>query len=257
MLLKDKNAIIYGAAGSLGSAIAKGFAKEGARLFLAGRTLAPLEEIAKEITGNGGMAEISAVDALDEKAVKEYVDTIIQKHGHVDISFNSIATEAVQGIPLYEMATDDFMHPLRAIMQSQFITASAAAKHMIKQGSGVILFLTATPAGIAYPLTGGFGVLCNAIEGFSRNLAAELGPAGVRVVCMRSGGSPDSKVFKEAKLKNPDVMKARLKEMENATMLKRLPLMQEITNVAIFLASDMASGMTGTSANITCGTTVD
>jgi len=106
-------------------------------------------------------------------------------------------------------------------------------------------------------LTGGFGVLCNAIEGFSRNLAAELGPAGVRVVCMRSGGSPDSKVFEEAKLKNPDVMKARLKEMENATMLKRLPLMQEITNVAIFLVSDMASGMTGTSANITCGTTAD
>jgi 3-oxoacyl-[acyl-carrier protein] reductase len=257
MLLKDKNAIIYGAAGSLGSAIAKGFAKEGARLFLAGRTLAPLDEIAKEITGNGGMAEIAAVDALDEKAVKEYVDGVTQKHGHVNISFNAIATEAVQGIPLYEMATADFMRPLRVIMQSQFITASAAAKHMIKQGSGVILFLTATPAGIAYPFTGGFGVLCNAIEGFSRNLAAELGPAGVRVVCMRSGGSPDSKVFKDAKLKNPDVMKARLKEMEDATMLKRLPLMQEITNVAIFLASDMATGLTGTSANIPCGTTVD
>jgi len=132
MLLIDKNAIIYGAAGSLGSAIAKGFAKEGARLFLAGRTLAPLEEIAKEIIANGGMAEIAAVDALDEKAVKVYVDTIMQKHGHVDISFNA-------------MATDDFMRPLQSIMQSQFITASAAAKHMIKQSSGVYFFLLLHP----------------------------------------------------------------------------------------------------------------
>jgi len=257
MLLKGRNAVIYGAAGSLGSSIAKAFAKEGARLFLAGRTLATLEETANEITNNGRAAEIAVVDALDEKDVKEYVDAIVQKHGRIDISLNVVATEAVQGIPLYEMATDDFMRPLRVIMQSQFITASAAAKHMIGQRSGVILFLTATPAGIAYPFTGGFGVLCNAIEGFSRNLAAELGPKGIRVACMRSAGSPDSRVFEDAKIKNPEVMKARLKEMEDDTMLKRLPLMQEIANVAIFLASDMASGMTGTSANITCGTTVD
>jgi NAD(P)-dependent dehydrogenase (short-subunit alcohol dehydrogenase family) len=257
MLLKDRNAIVYGAAGSLGGAIAKAFAKEGAKLFLAGRTQATLEKTAGDIISAGGTAEMAVVDALDETAVKEHMDTIVQKHGHIDICFNAIATNTVQGIPLYEMKLDDFIQPLHVIMQSQLVTAAAAAKHMINQGSGVILFLTATPAGIAYPFTGGFGVLCNAIEGFSRNLAAELGPKGVRVACMRSAGSPDSKVFEEAKIKSPDTMKARLREMENDTMLKRLPMMQEIANVAVFLASGMASGMTGTSVNITCGTTVD
>lgn len=257
MLLKDKNAVVYGAAGSLGSAIAKAFAKEGARLFLSGRTAQSLEQLANEIMAAGGQASVACVDASDENAVKEYTNSIVEKHTTIDISFNAIATDVVQGVPLYEMEVDDFMRPLQVIMKSQLITAAAAANHMINQGSGVILFLTATPAGIAYPFTGGFGVLCNAIEGFSRNLAAELGTKGVRVACMRSGGSPDSRVFEEAKIKNPDLMKARLKEMEDHTMLKRLPLMNEVASVAVFLASDMARGMTGTSANITCGTTVD
>lgn len=257
MLLKNKNAVIYGAAGSLGSAIAKSFAAEGAHVFLAGRTLNTLAETANAIKAAGGTAEIACVDAMDEHSVKAYTNEIVQKHGNIDVSFNAIGADALQGVPLYEMTVDDFMQPLRIIMQSQLITASAAAKHMIDKGSGVLLFLTATPAGIAYPFTGGFGVLCNAIEGFSRNLAAELGPKGVRVACMRSAGSPDSRVFVEAKMKAPEIMKDRLKEMADDTMLKRLPLMQEIANVAVFLASDKASGMTGTSVNITCGTTVD
>ncbi len=219
MLLQGRNAVIFGAGGSLGSAIAMAFAKQGARLFLSGRTTASAEKTAAAIAGAGGKAEFACVDALDEKAVDEYLAGLVKQHGHVDISFNAIAADAVQGVPLYEMKVEVFLQPLQVIMQSQFITASAVARHMISNGSGVILFLTATPAGIAYPFTGGFGVLCNAIEGFSRNLAAELGPKGVRVACMRSGGSPDSRVFMEAKEKNPEIMKARLKEMEDDTML--------------------------------------
>jgi len=163
----------------------------------------------------------------------------------------------VQGIPLYEMTLEDFMNPIKIGMQAQFITARAAATHMIKKGSGVILSLTATPGGIAYPKTGGFGVVCNAMEGFSRNLAAELGPKGIRVVNMRSAGSLDSAVFKNAAINNNVLAKTRFDELENDTMLKRLPLMQEIASVAVFLVSDMASAMTGTTANITCGTTMD
>jgi 3-oxoacyl-[acyl-carrier protein] reductase len=257
MLLKNKNAVIYGAGGSLGGAMARAFAKEGANVFVSGRNMAPLEIVVKDILASGGKAEAAVVDALNEKAVKDYIDAITKKAGSVDISYNAIGVEAVQGIPLYEMKVEDFMDTLKIGMTSQLITSSAAAKHMIKNGSGVILFLSATPGGIAYPSTGGFGVLCNALEGFSRNLAAELGPKGVRVVGMRSAGSPDSAVFKNAVQDSPAIMEARLKEMVDDTMLKRLPLMREITNVAVFLASDLASGMTGTTANITCGTTMD
>ncbi|HMC87398.1 MAG TPA: SDR family oxidoreductase [Chitinophagaceae bacterium] len=257
MLLKNKNAVIYGAGGSLGGAMARAFAKEGANVFVSGRNMAPLEIVVKDILASGGKAEAAVVDALNEKAVNDYVDAITSKAGSVDISYNAIGVEAVQGIPLYEMKVEDFMDTLKIGMTSQLITSSAAAKHMIKNGSGVILFLSATPGGIAYPATGGFGVLCNALEGFSRNLAAELGPKGVRVVGMRSAGSPDSAVFKNAVQDRPAIMEPRLKEMIDDTMLKRLPLMREITNVAVFLASDLASGMTGTTANITCGTTMD
>jgi len=257
MLLVNKKAVIYGAGGSLGGAIARAFAREGAHVFLAGRTKATLDAVAKEITEKGGVAETAVVDALNENAVKHYVDTIVKKSGSIDISYNAIGVEAVQGFPLYEMTVEDFMRTITIGMQSQLITTSAAARHMLKKGSGVILSLAATPGGVAYPNTGGFGVLCNAIEGFSRNLAAELGPQGIRVVCMRSAGSPDSVTFKSAIENRPEIMKIRLKEMEDDTMLKRLPLMHEIASVAVFLVSDMASGMTGTTVNITCGTTTD
>ena len=257
MLLKEKNAVIYGAGGSLGGAIARAFAQEGARVFLAGRTKAPLDAVAKAIIEKGGVAETATVDAMNENAVNEYVNSIVKKGGSIDISYNAIGVEAVQGFPLYEMAVADFMRTITIGMQSQLITTSAAARHMVKKGSGVILSLTATPGGIAYPNTGGFGVLCNAMEGFSRNLAAELGPKGVRVVCMRSAGSPDSVTFKTALENKPDIMKMRLKEMADDTMLKRLPLMHEISSVAVFLVSDLASGITGTTVNITCGTTMD
>lgn len=83
-------------------------------------------------------------------------------------------------------------------METQFITATAAARVMVKQRSGVILSLTATPGGIGYANVGGFGPACCAIEGLSRDLGAELGLYGVRVVNIRSAGSPDSRVFKEA-----------------------------------------------------------
>jgi 3-oxoacyl-[acyl-carrier protein] reductase len=257
MLLKNKNAVIYGAGGSLGSAVAKAFAREGATVFLAGRTISTLEAVRQSILNNGGSAEAAVVDAMDEKAVAEFLDAVLRKAGSIDISFNAIAVNAVQNIPLYEMSLKDFMLPITISMQSQWVTATAAARQMLKQESGVILSLTATPGGMAYPQTGGFGVACNAIEAFSRNLAAELGPKGIRAVCMRSAGSPDSAVFSEYVRKEPTAAAVRLGEMAGDGMLKRLPLMNEIASVAVFLCSDMASAMTGTTANITCGTTRD
>lgn len=88
-------------------------------------------------------------------------------------------------------------------MQTRFLTAKAAAKIMMKQKSGVILTLTATPGGIGYPYNGGFAPACCAVENFSKNLAIQLAIYGIRVVNMRSGGSPDSRIFKNALTLNP------------------------------------------------------
>jgi 3-oxoacyl-[acyl-carrier protein] reductase len=255
MLLQNKNAVIYGAGGSLGGTIAKAFAAAGASLFLTGRNMISIQKVADEIIASGGNAEVEQVNALDEKAVSEHLNRITKKVGKIDISFNAVGVSVVQNIPLVEIKADDFIQPITHMMQTRFLTAVAAGRVMMKQGSGVILTLTATPAGIGYPYTGGFAPACCAIEGFSRNLAAELGIYGVRVVNMRSGGSPDSRVFKEAIEKNPKEMAVIIKKMEEDTMMKKLPLMADIAGLAVFLSSDLASGITGVTVDVTGGTT--
>jgi NAD(P)-dependent dehydrogenase (short-subunit alcohol dehydrogenase family) len=254
-MLQNKNAIIYGAGGSLGGAVAKALATNGAKVFLTGRTIDSLQKVANDILATGGSAEVAQVDALNEQAINSHLDKVIQQAGTVDISFNATATKVVQNIPLTNMSAEDFINPITLMMQTRFLTAIAAGKVMMKQGSGVILSLTATPGGIGYPYTGGFAPACTAIETLSQNLASELGVYGVRVVNMRSGGSPDSRVFKEAIDHDPRGMELVLQKMKADTMLKEMPLMADIANCAVFLCSDMARRITGVTVDITCGTT--
>lgn len=255
MILQNKNAIIYGAGGSLGSEVAKAFANAGARVFLTGHNRGSVQKVADEIIGSGGKAEVDEVDAMDERAINDHIKKVVQTGGTVDISFNAVGIEVIQNIPLVELATDDFVNPITLTTRTRFLTAKAAGKIMMKQGSGVILSLTATPGGIGYPFTGGFAAACGAVENFSRNLASELGVYGVRVVNVRSGGSPDSAVFKKAIDSDPKGMEIILRKMEDDTMLKKLPLMADIANVAVFLASDQAGKITGVTIDVTCGTT--
>jgi 3-oxoacyl-[acyl-carrier protein] reductase len=255
MMLQNKNAIIYGAGGSIGRAVAKAFAQAGAKVFLTGRNLASVQNIADEIIASGGKTEAAQVDALDGTSVNNHIDSVVKKAGTIDISFNCIGLQVVQNMPLVDMSVDDFVRPVTIAMRSHFLTATSAGKVMMKQNSGVILSLTATPGGIGYPYTAGFAPACGAMETFYRNLAAELGIYNIRVVNMRSAGSPDSAVFKHAIDTMPDVMAGILQKMEADTMLKKLPLMADIANVAVFLASDIAGKITGVTVDVTCGTT--
>ncbi len=255
MLLKNKNAIIYGAGGSLGGAVARSFAEAGAKVFVTGHNLEPLEKLAEEIKAGGGKAEAAEVDALSEKQVSDQIDKLTVSGETVNISFNAVGLKDTQGMPLIDMSLDDFVRPVDIAMKTQFITSTAAGKVMKKQGSGVIMSLTATPGGVGYANVGGFGPACSAIEGFARNLASELGPYGVRVVNIRSAGSPDSRVFKEAAANDSEKTKEFIKKMEDDTMLKKLPLTEDIANAAVFLASDMAAMITGCTVDLTCGTT--
>jgi 3-oxoacyl-[acyl-carrier protein] reductase len=255
MMLRNKNAIIYGAGGSMGGAVAKAFAKAGARVFLTGRNLNSVQKVADEILAAGGSAVADQVDALDEQAINTHIEKVASKVGTVHISFNAIGEDVVQNIPLMDITADDFMRPITATLHTQFLTTIAAVKVMIRQRSGIILTQTATPGGIGYPFTGGFGPACCALEGFSRNLASEVGIHGIRVVNIRSGGSQDSNVFKHAIENDPIAMEPVIRTMEDDTMLKKLPLMADIGNVAVFLASDMAAKITGVTIDVTCGTT--
>lgn len=254
-ILQNKNAVIYGGGGSLGSTIAKAIAREGASVFLAGRNISSVQKVADEITASGEHAEAALVDALNEADVNRFVDSIVRKRGRLDLSFCLINYQVIQNIPLVHLGVEDFVRPVSIAMRSHFLTATAAGKVMMKQWCGVILSLTATPGGIGYPFTAGFAPACAAIESFSRNLASELGLYGVRVVNIRSGGSPDSQVFRQAIEHNPKEMETILRGMENDTMLKRLPLMDDIAASAVFLASDSAKSITGVTVDVTGGTT--
>src|SRR3712207_5354505 len=134
MLLKDKNAVIYGGGGSIGGAVAKEFAREGARVFLAGRTREPLDALAADIASAGGSSEVAVFDALDEQAVDEHAREVAEKAGSIDISFNLITRGDVQGIPLVEMTIEDFTRPITTGITTNFISARAASRHMVEQG---------------------------------------------------------------------------------------------------------------------------
>lgn len=261
MLLEDKNAVIYGAGGGIGSAIARAFAREGATVFLAGLTLAKVEAVAKNVSIDGGVAEAAQVDALNEQAVEEHITKVTEKAGRIDILFNAIGMQDVQGIPLIEMPLEDFARPITNATRTQFLTARAVARRMIRQGSGVILTITAGPARKAVPNVGGFDVACAAIEGLWRTFAAELGSYGIRLVVIGSAGSPDTpavqEVLKVHARASGQSLEQVLADSGRDTLLGRLPSVTEVANVATLMASDYASAMTGVIANVTCGYVVD
>lgn len=260
MLLKDKNAVIYGAGGHIGSAVARAFAREGAHVFLAGRTLTRLEALAQEISVAGGAAEPAQVDALDPQAIAQHLETIVQKADRIDISFNAIWIRGdLQGTPLIQMPWEDFTLPILTGVKTHFLTATAAARHMVRQRSGVILTLSSSSSVLSgrdrrYHLTGGFSTACAAIEALSRSLAGELGPQGIRVVCLRPDAIPETWAPEHRDDTSGTGVKAY---MENGTALGRLPTLDEVAQAAVWMASDRASAMTGCIANLTCGSVMD
>lgn len=255
MLLKDKNAIIYGAGGGIGGAVARAFAREGARVFLVGRTGASLAPIAEDIRSSGGVADVAELDALDEAGVNEHAAAVKAEAGTIDVSFNLISRGDVQGIPLVDMATEDFTRAVVTGLTSTFITARAAARHMIEQGSGVILSLTSASAKGTMPLMGNTGPADAATETFLRYLAAEVGPHGVRVVGIHTAGVVETLTrakITEVNSEGPDP-EAVIAGISQMSVLRRAPRLAEVAETATFLASDLASGITATIVNVTSG----
>jgi 3-oxoacyl-[acyl-carrier protein] reductase len=259
VLLKGKNAVVYGGGGSIGGAVSRSFAREGAKVFLAGRTLATLDRVAEDISSSGGEVETAEVDALDAEAVDEHADAIAEKAGGIDVSFNAISHGDIHGTPVLQMPYEDFARPIMTAVRAQFITARAAARHMMKRKSGVILAITATTARLAVPNVGGTGVTFDAVESLCRQLASELGPVGIRVTWLQTTGIPEA--LHDTGAPVPDygtgstsmTLEEHVAWMQAQTMLKRLTSLREVASVAAFMASDQASAMTASGVNITCG----
>jgi 3-oxoacyl-[acyl-carrier protein] reductase len=248
VLLENKNAIVYGAAGAIGGAVARAYGREGARVFLAGRTLATLDEVAADIRARGGAAESAQVDAMDKAAVDAHADQVAKTAGSIDVSFNAVAVDVVQNIPLTEISLDDFLAPFTGICRTNFLTATAAARHMTAQGSGVIVVLSATSAKESRHEMGGFSLACASLEALVRSLAGEVGRQGVRVAGLRSNFTPET---------YPSVTDAELQPLLKDSLLGRLPRLAELAGTAVYLASDAAGAVTGAMVNLSCGAIID
>lgn len=259
MNLKDKVAVIYGAGGAVGGAVARAFADAGAKLYLTGRNAASLDGIKQEVIARGGFAEAAEVDALDEVEIAPHLDAVIAREAGVDISFNAVGIRntTLQGVPLADLDADQFILPVETYVRSYFLTSRLAARRMAPRGRGVIMTVTSTPARTGIPLMGGVGPAMAAVEALTRGLSAELAPHGVRVVGLRPTGMPDSATIQEvfglhAKAWNmppeafADLIAAR-------SHPRRLSSLDEMARVAVFAASDAASGLTGTTLNLALG----
>jgi NAD(P)-dependent dehydrogenase (short-subunit alcohol dehydrogenase family) len=262
-MLKDKVAVIYGAGGDVGGAVARAFAREGAQLFLSGRNLPKVEAVVADIIARGGVAEAAQVDALDEQAVEKYVGAVAEKSGAIDISFSTIgiANALPQRAPLLELPVEQFALPITTYTLANFLTARIAARRMVARRSGVILTITGTPSRMAFPNVGGNASAFAAVVALSRTLSAELAPQGVRVVCLMPNAMPETETIRENFARYAKVTSLTaaeyLRHIESTTHLRRLTTLAELANVAVFMASDQASAMTGTVVNLSGGAIVE
>jgi NAD(P)-dependent dehydrogenase (short-subunit alcohol dehydrogenase family) len=253
--LTGRNAIVYGGGGSIGGAVARTFARDGATVFLAGRTREPLERVAAEIAADGGRADIAVLDALDERAVDGHAAAVVAQAGSIDVSFNLITRGDRQGTPLVAMEVEEFLSAIAAGVTTAFLTARAAARQMATQGSGVILHLTSGSSRGASAGMGNTGPADAATETFMRYLAAEAGPQGVRVVGIHTAGVRGTLTAEKiAAVSGAQVdPEAVLEQIARMTMLRRAPEVQQIAETAAFLASDRAGAITSGIVNATSG----
>jgi 3-oxoacyl-[acyl-carrier protein] reductase len=261
MLLENRTAVIYGGGGAIGGAVARAFASAGARVHLAGRSRARLEKVANDI----GDARVAEVDALDERAVAEHADAVAADDGGIDIALNAVSFPFVHGTPFAELGVEDVMQPIDAFLRTNLVTAKAVMRHMTARGSGTILTLSSGASRLVAPGGLGYGTAGVAIESMTQRLAVELGPSGVRVVCLRSHaiadgpshGSSAGEVFeRRAAAAGVGVEQWLGQWAQDATLLGRLPAAAQIADAAVYLASDHAAAITGAVIDLTCGNAV-
>jgi len=249
MMLTNKIAVIYGASGGIGGAVARAFARDGARVFLTGR--------------DRTSADVEQVDALDERAIDAHLQSVIDAAGRLDISFNAIGLPNAQilGVPLTDLELTHFEEPIASYTRSYFLTARLAARRMIPNKSGVIMTVTALHSRTGLPLVGGYGPAMAAKEALTRDLSAELAPHGIRVVGLRPQGMPETRTIRDAfepRAKATGMTWEQWQEfLASRTHPRRLMTLEEMANMAVLMASDRASGMTGTTVNLTMGSLDD
>src|SRR5215469_9500928 len=259
-LLQGKRALVFGAGGSVGAAVASEFAAEGAEVYLFGRNAKGIEEVKQSIARAGGSVRTAVVDALDSAAVQRCVDEIARTAGSIDVEFNAVGPRPEEyggGKPAVDVTIDEYMVAMSTMVKSPIITALAAARHMMKQRSGVIIGVTGSTA--RGHIVGGtsIGVAFGALETFLENLAFELGPQGVRAVCLRVTANADSNAIRSLARMANITNEQMATNVGSLNFLKTPMTIVETGRAAALIASDRFRHLTGTVLNSSAGAGLD
>jgi 3-oxoacyl-[acyl-carrier protein] reductase len=250
VLLENKTAIVYGAAGSIGSAVARAYAREGAEVHLAGRTSAHLHVVADMIRSAGGVAHTAPLDVLDRRAVQRHASSVVDTSGGIDVCFNATSNDDIQGTTLIDLPFEQFMQPVTKALSAHHAIATAVAPHMTRRARGAILVMAGGREAI--PRLGGSHVAWAALAGLCRQLAADLGVHGIRVTWLLSPGSPEPahhSAHAEPLHEQPLGTKSLIPHHQ--------PSLQEVADIATFIASDAARTITAAEINLTGGAVID
>jgi NAD(P)-dependent dehydrogenase (short-subunit alcohol dehydrogenase family) len=262
-ILSGKIAVVFGAGGTIGSAVAREFAAEGAEVFLAGRTKSKVESVAEQIAAAGGKAHVAVVDALSDEAVDEYVDGVVRQAGRIDIEFNAVGprfSDLATGKHAVDLTLSEFMGPVTTILKSQFNTARSVGRHMVKQRSGAILFVTGSPVRGHVEGATALGAAFGAIETVMENMAFEISQHGVRVVCLRTTANVDSNQIQQLveAASRGGATKEQIVAGLGSLNFKKVPAtLSDTAKLAALLASDRVRMVTGTVVNSTAGSALD
>jgi 3-oxoacyl-[acyl-carrier protein] reductase len=256
--LSGKRAIIHGGTGAIGAAVAQVFVREGAQVFVTAGDSARLRRLASELP-----VHTTSLDVRDAEAVLAHAASVADGGG-LDIMLNAVGAPHVQGVPFAELSLADFLFPSQFYLHVSFVLAQATARFM--GAGGVILLLSPPGARLAGRGFIGSGAAFAGVEAFSRLLAAELGPSGVRVNCLRCHAIPESleqgshtrRIFERmAELHGTNTDGLLSERLPSSTLTGRLPTLQNVAEMAAFLGSARAAATTGAIANLTCGALVD
>ena len=247
MLLENKTAIVYGAAGSIGAEVARAYARAGAQVHLAGRTHVRLQAVAAVIRRAGGVAHAAQLDVLDQLAVRRHANDVTETSGGIDVCFNATSNDDIQGTTLLDLPFDQFMQPVAKALTAHHTIATSVAPHMARRGRGAILVMAGGREAI--PRLGGSHVAWAALAGLCRQLAADLGPHGIRVAWLLSPGSPT--------VDPQDAEPTQEPPGTEGLIPRHQPSLEEVADIATYLASESARTITASEINLTGGAVID
>lgn len=245
MKLKNKVAIITGAGSGIGKAIALEMAKNGAVIIATGHHIKPCQETVKEIEKTGGKAAAMKCDVTKEKEVREVFRKTARKFKKIDILVNNAGVLVMK--PLTETSEEEWQKVMNVNLKGIFLCARAAAKHMSKKKSGVILSIASIAGQVGFPNLSAYCASKGGIVNATREFALELAPYGIRVNAIAPA------VIRTDMTKDMLSDKKQKKALKSTTPLGRIGEVEEVARPAVFLCSDDASYITGHTLNIDGG----